>query len=134
MLALEMCLLEDDLNNKIFYEENVQLIRSEITKLLLKVRGRYSNELVDLLKDMLEFNPKTRINYSKLIDKIQPLLTTNLSSIQKIFADHDPESVSEQSRNQNAQPSNSESQNLMGKLMEFDRKYSQVMRSSIIMG
>ena len=50
---------------------------------------------MELLREMLEYEPAKRISYGVLIDKLNPLLSGNMEKIQKLYSG---EAENEQSR------------------------------------
>lgn len=78
---------------------------------------------------MLEFDPIDRINYSILIDKLNPLLSGNLEKIQKIYSCQSDQnlSMSVASLSGRANQNDIYSVELMRKLADLEQRYQKIL-------
>ena len=83
-----MCLLDTNIHEKILDSDNIRLNKTELNKLLIKIKYKYSDQLVDLLRCILEYDPQKRITFSALIDMMHPLLTSNIQRVQNIYGNN----------------------------------------------
>lgn len=56
-----------------------------LSKHLLQVRKKYSLELFHLLVDMLKMDPEKRVDFTELIDRLNPILLQNLEDIKQVY-------------------------------------------------
>ena len=132
IIALHMCLLDNFDHCSIW--DNFRVDRNQLTKVLLQVRTRYSPELVDLLREMLQYDPLKRIGYSALIDQLNPLLSANMDKIQKLYTDNNTlqdinsSVMSLSGRCQEDAYSNQ----LMRKLGELETRYQKVLNGRVM--
>lgn len=135
LIALEMCLLDTDIHEKILDENNIRLNKTELNKLLIKAKLKYSEELVDLLRCILEYDPQKRITYSALIDMMHPLLTSNIERIQNVYGSP-PQNLSMMVsgvRSGKEDESEMKSVELIRRLSEVENKYQRVMNSKVVL-
>lgn len=59
----------------VFDKTKLQYNKGELEKAFKIAKTRYSEELMDLICCMLEFEPGQRINFSNLIEVLSPLLS-----------------------------------------------------------